>query len=268
MDYFARDNARCLFGVKPAAPDSPGRMGRRFWKCDAVGRQAVGFTLIELLVVISIIALLLAILLPALSKAKEASQSAVCKSNVRSIGLALVLYSEDHNGWIPATYNNATASPLHPGRGFWADHIYTYLSIGGRNGAYYRPVDLEDYGVFRCPTHEDLKAGIDYFSYCYNGIMAGNDTYVRHGEARQGSGYRPLKSPGETAWVIDGEVNGNTLIPFVFAPPTGFYSNIPWERHLERANVLYLDTHVNTVERIEQSAIYVDRDYRLFFALD
>ena len=59
------------------------------------------FTLIELLVVISIIALLLSILMPSLTKAKEMVQYLVCRSNIKQLGLATALWSEDNEGWAP-----------------------------------------------------------------------------------------------------------------------------------------------------------------------
>jgi len=64
-------------------------------------RSRRAFTLIELLVVMVIIALLIGLLLPALSRAKEEARKTQCRSNLRQIGLALMLYTNDNGGWTP-----------------------------------------------------------------------------------------------------------------------------------------------------------------------
>ncbi|MEM1446861.1 MAG: prepilin-type N-terminal cleavage/methylation domain-containing protein [Planctomycetota bacterium] len=70
-------------------------------RLDSSAPRRVGFTLIELLVVISIIALLIGILLPALGAARSTARSAACLSNMRQIGIGLATYATDNGDWIP-----------------------------------------------------------------------------------------------------------------------------------------------------------------------
>ena len=72
-------------------------------KCD--GTASAGFTLIELLVVISIIALLVSILLPSLSKAREQAKLVVCSSNLHQQGLVYQLYATAYDGFYPEHFN-------------------------------------------------------------------------------------------------------------------------------------------------------------------
>lgn len=69
--------------------------------------QKSGFTLIELLVVIAIIALLLSILMPSLQKAKDVSRRTVCASNLRQIGIGLLLYGQDNKEFCFPDYRNS-----------------------------------------------------------------------------------------------------------------------------------------------------------------
>ena len=85
------------------------RAGLRSWRRRFKGASA--FTLIELLVVISIIAILISILLPALAKARELANRAVCMANIRGVIQSMVTYAQSNNGTFPVTVNQPGASP-------------------------------------------------------------------------------------------------------------------------------------------------------------
>ena len=63
-----------------------------------------GFTLIELLVVISVIAILLSIMMPALNRARESGKALACMTNLKSVGLGMVQFVTENNGYFPASY--------------------------------------------------------------------------------------------------------------------------------------------------------------------
>ncbi|MEN6384503.1 MAG: type II secretion system protein [Phycisphaerales bacterium] len=88
-------------------------------------RRNNGFTLVELLVVISIIAILLAVLMPAMRKAQEQARFIVCKSNFKNYGLAFAMYLQANRDKFPhpcdCLYTTATNTPLHPADCRWHD---------------------------------------------------------------------------------------------------------------------------------------------------
>jgi prepilin-type N-terminal cleavage/methylation domain-containing protein/prepilin-type processing-associated H-X9-DG protein len=91
-------------------------------------RSLAGFTLIELLVVISIIALLVAILLPALASAREAGRQSVCLANARGLASAGTAFMADNQGGLPAYM-----TPTHPSMQNWALAQYTWFGGVSRN---------------------------------------------------------------------------------------------------------------------------------------
>ncbi len=101
------------------------------YRVKATTAWPMAFTLVELLVVIGIIALLLSILLPTLGKAKEAANSAKCLSNMKQVGMSVMMYTNDYKGrWLPP-YKVAERTPnyIAAGSPSWRGPLFfTYLS--------------------------------------------------------------------------------------------------------------------------------------------
>lgn len=146
-----------------------------------VRRQA--FTLIELLVVIAIIAILAALLLPALSRAKQSAWEAQCVSNLKQCQLAAAQYKDDNNGYLVPNspfdgYMNAGAA-----QSSWIDskdgiESYPQASPGNTNLALYTSGLLAPYvasqiGVYKCPADVVASAGgqVRLRTYSMNGQM-------------------------------------------------------------------------------------------------
>ena len=127
------------------------------------------FTLIELLVVIAIIALLMAILMPSLRIAREQARSINCRSNVRTLTFAWLMYKDDNdaklvNAQTPAAgYDQKTLAPwvvMPPNTG---DSSVEEKKLHIKKGAMWPYV--KDLGVYRCPS--DRRKNISYHRYAY-----------------------------------------------------------------------------------------------------
>jgi prepilin-type N-terminal cleavage/methylation domain-containing protein len=125
-------------------------------------RQTAAFTLIELLVVIAIIAILAALLLPALARAKESGRRAACKSSLHQQGIAFQIYSQDNNNLLPdLRYSPYTPSTVGKASGLWAWDMSTNLVDEViRNGG--------SRDIFYCPSNPDFNC-----DPCWNFGIAG-----------------------------------------------------------------------------------------------
>ena len=96
-------------------------------------RGSEAFTLIELLVVIAIIAILAAILFPVFAQAREKARAASCLSNLKQIGLALMMYVQDYDELLPVPFPNAKGdnpnSPPSPGQVVRTDSLPRSMSV-------------------------------------------------------------------------------------------------------------------------------------------
>lgn len=105
-----------------------------------------GFTLIELLVVIAVIALLMSILMPALSRAREGARRTACGSQLRQHALALLMYADENRYRLP--------EPTHPGNWLWDldIQVVNFMLAAGMTKE-----------IFYCPSNRVMRSDIDFF---------------------------------------------------------------------------------------------------------
>jgi len=230
-----------------------------------------GFTLIELLVVISIVSLLVAVLLPALSSAREAARASVCKSNVRQFMIGFRQYADSNKEWWPVSGYNHTATWA----GVMAKELQLRFVSEYFNNTLYAPglitrdfysTDRQN-GIFHCPTEHkqftNLWGGENSTSYRYNSSYGSawglgiNDTYAAggaDGRVRDAD----ILVPSNTIVIGDGiAATGNFEYKI---QGLGGPSHVS-DYHGGGANLLWADGHASHMKKSEITTDHFDRRF-------
>jgi prepilin-type processing-associated H-X9-DG protein/prepilin-type N-terminal cleavage/methylation domain-containing protein len=217
---------------------------------DQAAQFPVGFTLIELLVVIAIIALLAALLLPALARGKSSAQRVKCGGSLHQLGLAARMYWDDNNGacfrWELGQTNG--------GRLYW----FGWLQDGAEGERQFDVTQgalfpyLRGRGVELCPAFDyyfsqfKLKATEASYGYGYNRFLSAppRSPLVNASRLLQPSGTTLLADAAQiNTWQAPASPSNPLLEEWYYVDSTSEPANGHF-RHAEKANVAFCDGHV------------------------
>lgn len=203
-----------------------------------------GFTLIELLVVIAIISILAAMLLPALSRAREQARSVVDKNNLKQIGIAFMLYAQDNGGRFPDGSGFATSDQ-------WYVEVDYYLTNYYSKPGY---TWTKAPKVWSDPDEKPARFNWNECSYGFN---------IKGGGYPSLAGIKVNKviNPSQIVLVGDSRNDYATQKPWAYEAFI-YYKNKNWnapdvgKRHFGGANLLFVDGHVEWYKKDKADSMY------------
>ncbi len=200
-------------------------------------KRKQGFTLIELLVVIAIIAILAAMLLPALASAKQRAWTIACNSNLHQISLGMTMYADDARGLYPESGGNIAwgQKDPHTRSASWMEQILSYM--GNTN-------------VYHCPANklfaQDMQSPFNYFNGCraaYVSVTPNDDAAV---DTKKIIFPTAFVLSGDTIWDKPGEFDADKddySQNCVGGPANGITNWQEWRVHSQGQNLLFADGH-------------------------
>jgi prepilin-type processing-associated H-X9-DG protein/prepilin-type N-terminal cleavage/methylation domain-containing protein len=253
-----------------------------------IRRANRGFTLVELGVVVAIIVLLVAMLLPALMRAKEKGRTTVCRSNMRQITLGVLMYADDNEdyfpwpggvdanrpaSWVVSEQPHATITSATPVRSFPPLHaeagsVFTHVTGLPRVGAWDRPsvIHTTHYSPYRCPSTGALgelrRVTYSLNAYLEPGVassFSADPWPVSPVEDRRGVRRAAVIRPGQKVLLVDDVPENPAVGKFMPTPPTPeHFARHPSDRHNGRVNLAFVDGHLGSLTHQKMTETLAD----------
>lgn len=222
----------------------------------------IRFTLIELLVVIAIVAILAALLMPALQRSLGSAHTLSCQNNLRQIAIGVHLYADANNNLLPNYHNNASGA----GWPWWGDLVAPQIGLA------HPEVPDGKHTVLRCPSHQTPTFtrghARSYHMLCGGGLGWRCWPNVSAVTERNYTFRNAFKSPSRTYLQHDAR---SWSYPFCtnatpFDTATSGGSRCSDMRHLDGQNVLFVDGHTVRIDDLHDSTAMYRGVYGIIFS--